>query len=100
MRNKLSDGEYLAFLSIKYEVDPDKFFNAFNLAWETQKATCRKLSVHMHACILKQLAKKCKIKIPEGKRLRFHSFRKRFLSTCADLKIDPNTAKNLSWKRR
>jgi integrase len=48
--------------------------------------------------ILKGLAKTVKIKIPEGKRLRFHCFRKRFLSTCADLKIDVNTAKILTGK--
>lgn len=45
MRNKVSAGEYLAFLSIKYEVDPDKFFDALNSAWETKKATCKKLSI-------------------------------------------------------
>jgi site-specific recombinase XerD len=48
--------------------------------------------------ILKSLAKKANIKIPQGKRLRFHAFRKRFLSTCADLKIDVNTAKLLVGK--
>jgi integrase len=48
--------------------------------------------------ILKGLAQKAKIKIPKGKRLRFHCFRKRFLSTCADLKIDVNTAKLLVGK--
>jgi replication factor A1 len=45
LRNKLSNGEYLAFLSVKYEVDPDKFFYALNLAWETQRATCKELSI-------------------------------------------------------
>jgi site-specific recombinase XerD len=48
--------------------------------------------------ILKGLAQKAKIIIPKGKRLRFHCFRKRFLSTCADLKIDVNTAKLLVGK--
>lgn len=47
---------------------------------------------------LRELSKKAKIKIPEGKRLRFHCFRKRFLTTCADLKIDVNTAKILVGK--
>lgn len=28
MRKKTSTGEYLAFISVKYEVDPDKFFLA------------------------------------------------------------------------
>ena len=48
--------------------------------------------------ILKGLAQKAKINIPKGKNLRFHCFRKRFLSTCADLKIDVNTAKLLVGK--
>lgn len=47
---------------------------------------------------LRQLAKKAKIHIPRGKRLRFHAFRKRFLSECANLKIDINTAKILCGK--
>lgn len=47
---------------------------------------------------LKVLAKKAKIHIPRGKRLRFHCFRKRFLSECANLKIDINTAKILVGK--
>lgn len=45
MRNKTSIGEYLAFLSIKYEVDPDKFFNALISAWKNQKSTCGNLSI-------------------------------------------------------
>jgi hypothetical protein len=47
---------------------------------------------------LKVLAKKAQIKIPKGKRLRFHCFRKRFLSECANLKIDINTAKIMCGK--
>jgi len=47
---------------------------------------------------LKVLAKKAKIHTPKGKRLRFHCFRKRFLSECANLKIDINTAKMLVGK--
>lgn len=47
---------------------------------------------------LKVLAKKSKIRTPKGKRLRFHAFRKRFLSECANLKIDINTAKILVGK--
>lgn len=47
---------------------------------------------------LKVLAKKSKIRIPKGKRLRFHCFRKRFLSECANAKIDINTAKILVGK--
>ncbi len=45
MRNKVSVGEYLAFLSIKYEVDPDKLFYALISAWENQKSTCGNLSI-------------------------------------------------------
>ncbi len=45
MRNKVSVGEYLAFLSLKYDVDPDRFLQALNLAREKQKATCGKLHI-------------------------------------------------------
>lgn len=45
MRNKVSIGEYLAFLSIKYEVDPDKLFYALISAEENQKSTCGNLSI-------------------------------------------------------
>jgi replication factor A1 len=45
LRNKVSIGEYLAFLSIKYEVDPDKFFYALISAKENQKSTCGNLSI-------------------------------------------------------
>jgi len=47
---------------------------------------------------IKVLAKKTKLHMPKGKRLRFHCFRKRFLSECANLKIDINTAKILVGK--
>jgi len=45
LRTKASPGEYLAFLSIKYEVDPDEFFHALVSAEEKQKATCGNLSI-------------------------------------------------------
>jgi len=45
LRNKVSVGEYLAFLSIKYEVDPDKLFYALISAWENQESACEKLLV-------------------------------------------------------
>lgn len=45
MRNKVSIGEYLAFLSIKYEVDPDKLFYALISAEKNQKSTCGNLSI-------------------------------------------------------
>lgn len=47
---------------------------------------------------LRSLAEKAKIRIPKRKRLRFHAFRKRFLTTCADQGIDINTAKILVGK--
>lgn len=45
MRHKRSIGEYLAFLSIKYEVDPEKFFNALRLAGEHKKSKCGHISI-------------------------------------------------------
>jgi hypothetical protein len=47
---------------------------------------------------LSGLAEKSSVHIPKGKRLRFHCFRKRFLSTCANLSIDVNIAKILVGK--
>jgi replication factor A1 len=41
----VSPAQYLAFLSIKYEVDPDEFFRALMSAEENQKSTCGNLSV-------------------------------------------------------
>lgn len=45
MRNKVSVGEYLAFLSLKYEIDPDQFFNALCMAWENLKANCGEILI-------------------------------------------------------
>ncbi|MEM3700134.1 MAG: hypothetical protein QXL57_04635 [Candidatus Bathyarchaeia archaeon] len=45
MRSKISPSEYLAFLSLKYEVDPDKLFYAIVSASETGKSTCENLLV-------------------------------------------------------
>ncbi len=45
MRNKVSHSEYLAFLSLKYEVDPEKFFYALISASENKKSTCGSLSI-------------------------------------------------------
>jgi len=45
LRSKVSIGEYLAFLSIKYEVDPDKLFYALISAGENQTSTCGNLSI-------------------------------------------------------
>jgi len=48
--------------------------------------------------IVRELAAKAKIKIPKRKRIRFHCFRKRFLSEAANLRIDVNIAKILVGK--
>ncbi len=45
MRNGVSVGEYLAFLSVKYEVDPDVLFNALVSSGESRKSKCGSLSV-------------------------------------------------------
>jgi replication factor A1 len=45
LRNKVSVGEYLAFLSIKYEVDPDTLFYALISAGENSESTCGDLSI-------------------------------------------------------
>ena len=45
MRNKVSAVEYLAFLSIKYEVDPDELFHALISAGENRKSQCGNLSI-------------------------------------------------------
>jgi replication factor A1 len=45
LRNKASPGEYLAFLSIKYEVDSSELFYALISAEEKQKARCGNLSI-------------------------------------------------------
>lgn len=45
MRNKTSPGEYLAFLSTKYEVDADSLFHALISAEENRKSKCGSLSI-------------------------------------------------------
>ena len=46
MRQKTSStSEYLAFLSAKYEVDPDRLFYALILAEESKKSVCGGLSI-------------------------------------------------------
>lgn len=45
MRQKRSIGEYLAFLSVKYEVDPEKFLNALRIAGENKKTNCGQFSI-------------------------------------------------------
>ncbi len=45
MRKNVSTGEYLAFLSTKYGVDPDELFQALVLAEENHKSTSGDLSI-------------------------------------------------------
>jgi len=45
LRNKVSIEEYLAFLSLKYGVDPDRLFHALVSAENNQTARCGKLSI-------------------------------------------------------
>ena len=45
MKRKKSSGEYLAFLSAKYKVDPDTFFYALLSAGENRKSKCGNLSI-------------------------------------------------------
>jgi replication factor A1 len=45
LRKKTSTSEYLAFLSAKYEVDPDRLFYALILAEESKKSVCGDLSI-------------------------------------------------------
>jgi replication factor A1 len=51
MRNRLYPSDYLALLTIKYDVDPDKFFNALIQAWKNRKAECEGLTIE---CRMKQ----------------------------------------------
>ena len=39
-RKSISTTEYLAILSAKYDIDPDKFFSALASAWEDKKSKC------------------------------------------------------------
>jgi replication factor A1 len=45
LRQKKSVGEYLAFLSVKYKVNPEEFLHALHLAEEHKKSRCGKLSI-------------------------------------------------------
>lgn len=45
MRSKVSVGEYLAFLSTKFELDPDSFFQALITADKDKKSKCGDLSI-------------------------------------------------------
>jgi replication factor A1 len=51
MRSKLYPSEYLALLTVKYDVDPDKFFDALVSAGKNRKAQCGNLSIE---CRIKQ----------------------------------------------
>jgi replication factor A1 len=45
MRTKLYPSEYLALLTIKYSVDPDRFFNALAAACKNRTAQCGELRI-------------------------------------------------------
>jgi replication factor A1 len=45
LRKKKSAGEYLAFLSVKYEVDPEDFLHALRSAEKHKESRCGKLSI-------------------------------------------------------
>jgi hypothetical protein len=45
LKRKKSSGEYLAFISAKYDVDPDALFCALLSAGENRKASCGNLSI-------------------------------------------------------
>ena len=45
MRHKRSIGPYLAFLSVKYEVDPEEFLSALVKAGENKKSSCGSISI-------------------------------------------------------
>ncbi len=45
MKQKTSTSEYLAFLSAKYDVDPDRLFYALVVAAESKKSVCGDLSI-------------------------------------------------------
>lgn len=49
MRNKIYPSEYLAFLTNKYEVDPDKFFNSLVSASRNRKSKCGSLSIELRS---------------------------------------------------
>ena len=42
---KVPLGEYLAFITVKYNIDPDKFFQALVTTQENKKTTCGELSI-------------------------------------------------------
>jgi replication factor A1 len=45
LKNKVSAGEYLAFLATKHEIDPDELFYALISAGENRKTKCGNLSI-------------------------------------------------------
>src|SRR4030042_4088264 len=55
LRHKRSVGEYLAFLSVKYEVNPDKFLCALRSAEEHMESECDNLSIQYRGKIRHKL---------------------------------------------
>jgi len=72
------------------ENNPNPFLFASNHDGHTDPDTINKM--------LKDVAQRANVRVPANKRLSFHAFRKRFLTECANLNIDVNTAKILVGK--
>lgn len=49
MRTKTYQSDYLAFLSVKHEIDPDKFFKALISAEEHRRSACGSLTIECRA---------------------------------------------------
>ena len=49
MRSKLYPSEYLALLTVKYDIDADKFFDALVSAGKNRKTRCGSLSIECRA---------------------------------------------------
>jgi replication factor A1 len=54
LRKKKSVGEYLAFLSVKYDVDPEEFLYSLRSAEEHNESRCDKLSIQCRGKIKKK----------------------------------------------
>jgi len=86
VRNKVSHGEYLAFLSVKYEVDPDKLFYGLISAEKERKSACGNLSIE---CRSNQQSKSVFLLTSGSKVVAQFSIPKEFLLE------KPNPIKNL-----
>jgi replication factor A1 len=55
MRNKASPSEYLALLSVKYEVSPEDFFHALVVAGKSRRSSCGCLTIECRDIIKDQI---------------------------------------------